>query len=80
MVGVYVRVRNGVERLVRRLAQESDGLTIIEYVVFAAFVIVGLAAVAFAFKDPLQQWMGDTMCSIMQGQDKAYNITTGKCS
>ncbi|MFZ5826302.1 MAG: Flp family type IVb pilin [Bacillota bacterium] len=79
MVGIYVRVRNGFERLVRRVSQE-DGLTIIEYVVFAAFVIVGLAAVAFAFKDPLQQWMGDTMCSIMAGQDKAYNITTGKCA
>ncbi|HYG59449.1 MAG TPA: hypothetical protein VD902_15410, partial [Symbiobacteriaceae bacterium] len=61
MVAMYVRVQNRVFRAVRRLQGEQKGLTMIEYGVAAAFLVLVMAAAALVAGPKLSVWIGDTI-------------------
>lgn len=66
MSPMWVWLRVGADRVVRRL-KEQGGLTIIEYVAFAAVIVLALVGTATFLAPMLKNWMGKTMCDIMGG-------------
>lgn len=67
MVQMYVRVTNGAHRFVRRLRREQQGLTMIEYGVTAAFLVLFLVG-ALAIAGPqLKTWITTTINNIVTG-------------
>lgn len=71
MLKWYVRISNALDR-VRR---EQDGLTAIEYGVFAAFIVLTIAVMAFTIGPRLSDWINTTLCRIMAGS----NTASGGC-
>ena len=67
MLKMYVRVQNGVQRFVSRLGSEQKGLTMIEYGVAAAFLVLVMAVAAFAAGPKLSKWIADTIDNIIKG-------------
>ena len=67
MVRWYVRVSSGVQRLVHRLAEERQGLTMIEYGVAAAFIVLLIVGVLAGVGPSLATWIRNTLNSIMTG-------------
>lgn len=70
MVGLFVRVQNGAARLVRRLREEQEGLTMIEYGVTAAFLVLFLVGAAMLVGPKLATWIDATIDRIIGGQGR----------
>ena len=68
MVQSYVRASCGVHRLVRRLRKEQQGLTMIEYGVAAAFLVLFLVGALMVVGPQLRTWIQATMTRIINGQ------------
>lgn len=54
-------------RVMRAFRNDEAGLTIVEYGVLAAFIVLLLAATAYAFGPQLQTWLEDALSGIMRG-------------
>lgn len=77
MLGLYVRGKVALVTLGRRLKQEEQGLTAIEYGVFAAFMVLALTGVALFAGPQIKQWMMESLCGIM---NKHYTAGAASCS
>lgn len=71
MLSMYIRLQNGIKRLVT----DEAGLSAIEYGVFAAFVVLALVGVAMFAGPEVKKWMLQTMCGIM-GKNYVNGATT----
>lgn len=74
MIGGYVRLMNAWDRL-RRALRPENGMTMIEYGVFAAFVVVILVGAAMTIGDELSDWLKDTIWCITGDDRCSKNIT-----
>lgn len=63
MLSLYLR---GIA-LWHRLRREQEGLTAIEYGVFAAFVVLAISVVAFTVGPQISRWIETSLCEIMGG-------------
>jgi len=68
MVGLYVRARVAGWQVLHRLHSEQDGLSMIEYGVMAAFLILCLVGAATIAGPALKQWILDTIEKITSGR------------
>ena len=68
MVRWYVRASCGVQRVVRRLRKEQQGLTMVEYGVAAAFLVLFLVGALMVVGPQLRAWIIATMNRIVSGQ------------
>lgn len=68
MVAMYVRARNGAARLGRRLQEEQKGMTMIEYGVAAAFLVLALVGAALIVGPELTTWLTTTIRNIINGR------------
>ncbi|HWI52474.1 MAG TPA: hypothetical protein VNT01_10085 [Symbiobacteriaceae bacterium] len=68
MVQWYVRASCGIQRAVRRLRKEQEGLTMIEYGVAAAFLVLFLVGALMIVGPQLRTWITTTMNRIINGQ------------
>jgi Flp pilus assembly pilin Flp len=68
MVRWYVRASCGVQRVVRRLRKEQQGLTMVEYGVAAAFLVLFLVGALMVVGPQLRDWIKATMNRIVSGQ------------
>lgn len=68
MMKGYVRVQAGAFRLVRRLRDGQKGLTMIEYMAAAAFIVLILVLAAVAMQGELRDWVTTTIRRIIRGQ------------
>jgi Flp pilus assembly pilin Flp len=68
MVRWYVRAMCGVQRVVRRLRKEQQGLTMVEYGVAAAFLVLFLVGALMVVGPQLRNWIIATMNRIVSGQ------------
>jgi Flp pilus assembly pilin Flp len=64
---MIVRVQGWVATVGQRLRREQEGLTAIEYGVFAAFVVLMLVVAAVTIGPKLSQWLIHTIDCIIGG-------------
>ncbi|MDF2628846.1 MAG: hypothetical protein K0R39_2677 [Symbiobacteriaceae bacterium] len=68
MVQWYVRANCGVQRVMRRLRKEQQGLTMVEYGVAAAFLVLFLVGALMIVGPQLKNWITVTMDRIVNGR------------
>jgi Flp pilus assembly pilin Flp len=68
LVGLYVRCHTAVSRAVRRVREEQAGLTMIEYGVAAAFLVLALVGAAVLVGPQLKNWLVNTVNDIVNGR------------
>lgn len=75
MVELYVRAQNGFWRLGRRIREEQQGLTMIEYGVAAAFLVLLMAGAALTVGPELRDWLVETVCDIINSSGCGTSAT-----
>lgn len=64
MLSLYVKVRESM----RSLVQKQEGLTVLEYGIFAAFVLLFIVGAAIIVGPQIKGWIVGTITSITGGK------------